>query len=32
MAMLKTVKRRKAIDLISEAASELKVIDEKYTQ
>ena len=31
MAMLKTVKRRKANDLIAEAASELQVIDEKYT-
>ena len=31
MAMLKTVKRRTANDLITEAASELQVIDEKYT-
>lgn len=30
MAMLKTVKRRKAIDLITEAASELHIIDQKY--
>jgi hypothetical protein len=30
MAMLKTVKCRKANDLIAEAASELHVIDQKY--